>query len=719
MIRGALGWSWLPCLACVSLVASCSVDNKYGSGGKGGIGGIGGIGGVAGKAGAPGGGASSGGRGGSGGVSSGAGAGGQVSVEAGAGGEAPGAMGGSGGEAGAASGCGGLVCAAEAKCVGSGVDARCECPAGYSDPQGDGTLCQDIDECTKQNGGCDALVTCTNTVGARVCGNCPFGYTGSGESGCTDINECTTNNGGCDKTVTCVNTPGGHTCGDCPAGYTGGGASGCVDINECATNNGGCDPRVTCSNAAGTFSCGACPSGYTGSGSTGCVDVNECATNNGGCHVNATCTNTAGSRTCACKAGFAGDGLTCTAPGTGCRWNCSGSNCVQVALDQDGDGHGSAACAAAPGDDCDDSQDTVLPGATELCDGIDNDCDKKIDFSDGLPLVGAIQNVSQPRQNVSIAAHTNGSFGLVGTAPSTAGLYYGYISASGVGTFPTGTIFSPPPDMGWFDTHLAWGSGPGKWGVVYTTDGRGGRTNNAGVMAFTGCCWEGVTAPAGGKGDITTRGQGDLLMAGASVGNLNLATYGSSGTPLTGSLAITGTWDSYNPRLAASGTSAGVIWQTLTPRALNWSLVSSTLTFGAVEQLSTTASYADISAIGAGYGLAWIEGVGFRFMIKKANGSTQCTSSVVPFGTVPSNQRVAVGDSAIGTVVVATSPDSNAIHLYRFDSACKVMDDIDVNTAANAPTEPRVVRGGSHVVVYWREGTSSGRYRFLSDLLCH
>ena len=85
------------------------------------------------------------------------------------------------------------------------------------------------------------------------------------------------------------------------------------------------------------------------------------------------------------------------------------------------------------------------------------------------------------------------------------------------------------------------------------------------------------------------------------------------------------------------------------------------------EQLSTSALYADLEAIAAGYGIAWIEGVGFRFMIKKANGSTQCTSSVVPFGTVPTNQQLAVSDSVNGNVVVATSPDGNLIHFYRFD----------------------------------------------------
>ncbi len=60
--------------------------------------------------------------------------------------------------------------------------------------------------------------------------------------------------------------------------------------------------------------------------------------------------------------------------------------------DADGDGHGAVggasvmACAAPPGraalaDDCNDGANTIYPGATELCNGVDEDCDSGFDES--------------------------------------------------------------------------------------------------------------------------------------------------------------------------------------------------------------------------------------------------------------------------------------------------------------------------------------------------
>lgn len=68
---------------------------------------------------------------------------------------------------------------------------------------------------------------------------------------------------------------------------------------------------------------------------------------------------------------------------------------VQYFADGDGDGFGNGeisilSCSASDGfvpngNDCDDTEATVFPGATELCDGLDNDCNEIVD--DGNDLI--------------------------------------------------------------------------------------------------------------------------------------------------------------------------------------------------------------------------------------------------------------------------------------------------------------------------------------------
>ncbi len=110
----------------------------------------------------------------------------------------------------------------------------------------------------------------------------------------------------------------------------------------CVIDNGGCSANATCTPVGGAPSC-ACNAGYAGDGVT-CADVNECLTGNGGCAANAVCTNTPGSRTCACPSGYTGDGLTSCADVNECLTNNGG--CSANATCTNTPGSRTCACAA-------------------------------------------------------------------------------------------------------------------------------------------------------------------------------------------------------------------------------------------------------------------------------------------------------------------------------------------------------------------------------------
>jgi len=70
------------------------------------------------------------------------------------------------------------------------------------------------------------------------------------------------------------------------------------------------------------------------------------------------------------------DGNACTVD------SCVAGRCVRSTVDADEDGHAPTACG---GDDCDDNNRFVHPGAAELCgDGLDNDCQNGADGADAI-----------------------------------------------------------------------------------------------------------------------------------------------------------------------------------------------------------------------------------------------------------------------------------------------------------------------------------------------
>jgi hypothetical protein len=74
-------------------------------------------------------------------------------------------------------------CKTNERCVAAPV-AHCECAAGLVKTDAG---CMKPTDCRVMNGGCDLLTTCTMRAAQRVCGDCPPGYSGTGETGCESL----------------------------------------------------------------------------------------------------------------------------------------------------------------------------------------------------------------------------------------------------------------------------------------------------------------------------------------------------------------------------------------------------------------------------------------------------------------------------------------------------------------------------------------------------
>ncbi|XP_038053348.1 uncharacterized protein LOC119725831 isoform X2 [Patiria miniata] len=165
-------------------------------------------------------------------------------------------------------------CAEGVSCInqGSGSYFCGACPAGYSQ---DGNGCADINECDIAN---PCQFSCNNLSPGYECSGCPPGYVGDTPHGigvehaqanqqvCEDIDECAVDNGGCDTNAGCENTAGSYQCGFCPPGYLGNGKIGCSPGDYCLLGQANCHENATCiTTGAGTYVC-ECDSGWAGNG---------------------------------------------------------------------------------------------------------------------------------------------------------------------------------------------------------------------------------------------------------------------------------------------------------------------------------------------------------------------------------------------------------------------------------------------------------------------
>ena len=230
----------------------------------------------------------------------------------------------------------------------------------------DGSLDASFDPGT----GASSSVECiaVQTDGRIIIGGSFTSYNGTGRNrvarvftctagtACNDGNPCT-NNDQVNTTCTCIGTPSGDTDGD-----------------------GTCDAIDTCPNAPGQVG-------------SPCDDGSACTTNDvigADCQCAGMPLNCDDGDPCTIDSCDPQTGCTHTpAPdGTACGTNavCMAGICQTVVMDTDGDGVPDA-------DDCAPTNASAYPGALEVCDGIDNDCDGVIDERTALDFDGADDHV--------------------------------------------------------------------------------------------------------------------------------------------------------------------------------------------------------------------------------------------------------------------------------------------------------------------------------------
>lgn len=359
-----------------------------------------------------------------------------------------------------------------------------------------------------------------------------------------------------------------------------------------------------------------------------------------------------------------------------------GGACVVEALDADGDGHAAALCAAAPGDDCDDLKSAVFPGATEACDGLDNDCDALDDLAEGFQLSGSVTPVGPEGRiypDISWSAAEQ-AYGAVWTTmhstPTT--IYYSLLSEVGeqLGSeVHLSSEVAGVPSIAWGKESfgVAWASPDNRilFQLVTTTGSRGlsqptlVATRAAGSVASV---------------DMAFLPEHGWFVLYADSGKLYLRRIGLSGELAGSAKAIGGIAPSAGFSIEASGQEVWVSWVEA-DSSTRFRKVSSTGTLGPVHSTAETpragSKLADYSprivSDGSSIAVSWVRREQtesdlidhLMFELREADGTLRCHASMAP--DVPFPLSIVASD--LGYLVLTYAAQESEI--ARFDGACR------------------------------------------------
>lgn len=381
----------------------------------------------------------------------------------------------------------------------------------------------------------------------------------------------------------------------------------------------------------------------------------------------------------------------------GCVASATSSACKVSAKDADGDTHYSAKCTAAPGgDDCDDTNKSVYPGAEEVCDGVDNDCDGKADLKDGLSLSGGLS--VEPYIVQSLA-----------WSPSSQ--KFGAISIDGhFGTLARTTVTTHATV--WNSSRAIVGSGSGLRGEIAWAPTRGTFIL---AFAFSKTYVYDVDVLGNVSGGYELEGSAPVSLAARSSGEMLYVRGGADYsfvdryTGSTPSTAFSINEIHTSAQIATSGDQAAVIfWET--GEVIKWYRITAAL--GALErvQLSTAAARGhDIATVSNGYAVAWGTASGFDYQVMSVSGTIVCGPTHVSSASV---RELAIASTQYGTLVL-----TDEVRLLRFDNACNLLDSILVDNVSYGL--PRIAMGGGYVAMAWQDESTYGKTRIVGERLCN
>lgn len=433
----------------------------------------------------------------------------------------------------------------------------------------------------------------------------------------------------------------------------------------------------------------------------------------------------------------------------GCDAACvepSGS-CVVKKRDGDADGHDSICPADPGGDDCDDGDATVYPGAPDGCDGKDNDCDGKDDLQESIPLAGSakklVGQVGKQHYDPAIAWCAAGAKYVMAWTDNRDGpteIWAAPISAGGVlgtqqqvsQTLDPGAALEPKIACNASECVIVWRStsptdtlfqrvdcdakpiGP----VVNATETPSAGNGRAAITPFGGNWFVGLI-------EKDTSG----LPAAYRV-------FDATGAPQISTTFVAspvGLRD--NTTVAATATQVAFAWDRA--GVIEWARIDSAFTATASDFLSPSPPASgeagkgpSLTTRGDGFVIAWTRTVSSVNTVEVrelgVDGSVGCSGSGLGNFASPTASAVADHPSAALTLVLDTNSTNMVTAWLMRSKACTLVDQhpIDTTIPLDKPTPhgAAIAKGDSGYAIVWSRGLTTGQRelhgRFVGVNLC-